>query len=108
MTHDSIIKQKHKTDASYNKAVIALENLVSREEVKEEKVMEESSQKVGKNKPTLMETVDPAGIALKRQREASRLKETGFQGTVYRGRGIFQGRRPGRRGRGRRPSNRPY
>ena len=100
--------QEEKTDETYNKAVTALENLVSREETKEEKVMETRSRKVGKSKPTMQQVVDPASTVLKKQRENARSAEMGFQRADYRGRGRYQGCRPGRRGRGRRPFSRPY
>ena len=97
--------QGENAEETYNKSVVAIENLVAREEAKEEKLMEEKSKQIGKNKLTTNEMVDPASTIQKRQMEAQR---SGFHFNDNRGRGPYPGRRPGRRGRGRRPGGRPY
>ena len=87
--------QEGKADEAYNKAVSAIENLVAREEAKEEKLMEEKSKQIGRNKPTMTEIVDPAATFLKRQRET----QSAFQFSDNRGRGQSMGRSPGNLGR---------
>ena len=101
------LKQEEKTNMTYDKAVQALENLVEREAAKEEKILEERSKYLAKNKATSVDYVDPATAVIKKQRESNK-QGWDFPQGEYRGRGRFMGRRPGRRGRGRRPNSRPY
>ena len=62
--------------------------------------MEPGSHIVEKNKLTLQQVVDPVGTVLKCQCDVAHTEQTGFQATAYRGRGQYQGCRPGSRTRG--------